>query len=115
MCEYSMSRILKSTVGASQRAITLLCYSAVAAYFLMTPRGGLAESPSKLETDEPGYRQTVSPFFKQHCLRCHGPEDQQADLRVDQNLPNDFLDVVAKGKWGEVVNVLNSHEMPPED
>jgi len=48
-------------------------------------------------------------------LRCHGPDDQQADFRVDQHLPNDFLNFTAKGKWGEVVNVLNSHEMPPED
>ena len=110
-----MSRIVKSTLGDSRRARTLFWCNSVAVCFLLTPRGGLAESPSKLETDEPGYHQTVIPFFKQHCVRCHGPEDQQADLRVDQHLPNDFLDVVARGKWGEVVNVLNSHEMPPED
>ncbi|MBC8355206.1 MAG: DUF1587 domain-containing protein [Planctomycetes bacterium] len=74
-----------------------------------------SQSVNDLLPDDTGYHRTVVPFFKQHCLPCHGPDDQQADLRVDQHLPNDFLDLVAKGKWGEVVNVLNSHEMPPED
>ncbi|MCB9921722.1 MAG: DUF1592 domain-containing protein [Planctomycetaceae bacterium] len=85
------------------------------AFLALVPSLGKSESPDGFQTDAAGYGEILVPFLTQHCIRCHGPEDQQADLRVDQNLPNDFLDVVAKGKWGEVVNVLNSHEMPPED
>ncbi|MEZ6064599.1 MAG: DUF1587 domain-containing protein [Planctomycetaceae bacterium] len=77
-----------------------------------------AEEPSSsasAEFDAQGHATIVVPFLRKHCLRCHGPEDHQADLRVDEHLPPDFLDLTIKGRWGEVVNVLNSHEMPPED
>ena len=104
-----MPRILHacSRAGSGSIASTLL--------LLVASHSTFAQTTSDFQPDDAGYRQTVLPFFQQHCLRCHGADDQQADLRVDQHLPNDFLDVVAKGKWGEVVNVLNSHEMPPED
>lgn len=65
--------------------------------------------------DEAGMRDLLLPFFKEHCIRCHGPEKDQGEFRVDRDLPNDFLSAAAAGKWAEVVNVLNSHEMPPED
>jgi hypothetical protein len=61
------------------------------------------------------YAQTVVPFFKKHCIECHGPNDAQAEFRVDKSIPNNFADSAARGHWSEVVNVLNSHEMPPED
>jgi mono/diheme cytochrome c family protein len=67
------------------------------------------------KADSSGYDTIVAPFFKQHCLKCHGEEKAKGDFRVDaKSLPNDFLDVVASGKWKEIVNVLNSHEMPPK-
>ena len=34
---------------------------------------------------------------------------------MDRDLSTDFLDAATKEKWGEVVDVLNSHEMPPEE
>ncbi|MDA1014412.1 MAG: DUF1592 domain-containing protein [Planctomycetota bacterium] len=69
----------------------------------------------KMAADEAGFEQVLKPFLKSHCIGCHGPAAQEGEFRVDVQLVNDFLDPVAKGKWGEVVNVLNSHEMPPED
>jgi mono/diheme cytochrome c family protein len=72
-----------------------------------------AENPS-LTPDSAGFARIAQPFFKEHCLRCHGPEKQKGDFRVDTQLPNTFLDPAAKEKWGEVVNALNGHEMPPK-
>lgn len=67
------------------------------------------------QPDAAGYDKTIVPFLKQHCAKCHGEEKPKGEFRVDAaKLPNDFLDVVASGKWREVVNVLNSHEMPPK-
>lgn len=63
--------------------------------------------------DAAGYA-TVQPFFKQHCLQCHGPDAQEGDFRVDQHLPNDFITRSASEKWTEVVNALNAGEMPPD-
>lgn len=64
--------------------------------------------------DAAGFQKFIAPFVKTHCVRCHGPEKKEGNFRVDQNLKNEFLDPATKEKWGEVVNVLNSHEMPPE-
>jgi len=65
--------------------------------------------------DGTGFAKQAEPFLREHCLRCHGPEKAKASFRVDRDLTTDFLDPATKEKWGEVVDVLNSHEMPPED
>ena len=61
------------------------------------------------------FRRDVLPFLDKHCKRCHGPDKSKGDLRVDEDLSTNFLDYVSHEKWGEVINVLNGHEMPPED
>ncbi len=75
-----------------------------------------AEKPLSATADSAnvGYREIVAPFFKQHCVRCHGEMKQEGEFHLERHLKTDFLDPSAKEKWGEVVNVLNSHEMPPE-
>lgn len=73
-----------------------------------------ADEPRVMKPDDLGFRDIISPFLKTHCLKCHGPDEKKGQLRIDQQLKNEFLDPTAKEKWGEVINVLNSHEMPPE-
>lgn len=69
----------------------------------------------KWEADDAGYKSIVAPFFAQHCAKCHGDAKPKGDFRTDATgLPNDFLDPSVSAKWKEVVNVLNSHEMPPK-
>lgn len=73
-----------------------------------------AEKPV-LSPDSVGYAKTVVPFFAIYCVSCHGGDKPKADFSLDgKKLPNDFLDPAAKGKWKEIVNALNSHEMPPK-
>ena len=72
-------------------------------------------TPKIWTPDSAGFQKTVAPFLKQHCERCHGSDVQEGRFRIDQNLPNDFFSHSAKEKWGEVANVLGSHEMPPKD
>jgi hypothetical protein len=62
----------------------------------------------------PDFGEVVTPFVRDHCVRCHGPEKQKGRLRLD-DLPNDFKDPAVVAKWTEVVNAVNAHEMPPED
>lgn len=64
--------------------------------------------------DDATFQKVVNPFLKVHCTRCHGATKQEGNLRVDQHLTMQFLDPSVKEKWGEVINVLNAHEMPPE-
>ena len=63
---------------------------------------------------DPGFKEVAQPFFKQHCVSCHGPEKQKGKLRLD-TLTANFSDALTAEKWKEVVNSINGHEMPPED
>jgi mono/diheme cytochrome c family protein len=74
----------------------------------------LAAVPARA-ADDPGYARTVEPFFKAYCNECHTGDKPKGEFRTDAKaLPANFLDAATKGKWREVINVLNSHEMPPK-
>ncbi len=74
-----------------------------------------AQEVSSFRADEAGFRSTVTPFLQKHCIDCHGPKKSKGGLRADEHLTTDFVDSLVHEKWGEVLNVLNGHEMPPED
>jgi len=52
-------------------------------------------------------------FLETHCLRCHGPETEKGDLRIDQ-LSRDFKLGADTHHWAEVIEQVNSGEMPPK-
>lgn len=67
------------------------------------------------EKAEIDYQRQIVPILKQHCFGCHGPEKQEAEIRLD-NLSTDVVnDRAAAEHWHEVLNVLNAAEMPPEE
>jgi mono/diheme cytochrome c family protein len=53
-------------------------------------------------------------FLKSHCVACHGPQKQEAKLRLDQ-LSSDLSDPAVARSWVEVMDQLNRGEMPPAD
>ncbi len=55
----------------------------------------------------------VATFFKAHCNKCHDEKKQKGDLRVD-NLMVDFSSPKIMGNWEEIMNRINSGDMPPE-
>ena len=52
-------------------------------------------------------------FLETHCLRCHGPEKEKGDLRIDQ-LSRDFKLGADTHHWAEIMEQVNSGEMPPK-
>jgi len=64
--------------------------------------------------DRPSFEQIVSPFFKEHCFRCHSETKQKAEFRID-TLSRDFVDNLSAQKWSEVISRMNAGEMPPKD
>lgn len=73
-------------------------------------------STSARAADDEGFRGVAVPFLKKHCTSCHSGDKPKGDFAIGiKTLPNDFLDLTARGRWKEIVNVLNSHEMPPKD
>ena len=53
-------------------------------------------------------------FLKTHCISCHGPDKEKGDLRLDQ-LSRNFRMGEDSHIWAEVIEKVNSGEMPPED
>ncbi len=53
-------------------------------------------------------------FLQKHCLRCHGAEKVERDLRIDR-LSRDFKSGADGHLWAEIVERINAGEMPPED
>ena len=80
-----------------------------------TETGGKPVDSSQFIPDDAGFVHSAAPFLQKHCIRCHGPEKQEADLRIDTQLTADLSDRGNRQRWAEVVDVLNSHSMPPDD
>jgi len=53
-------------------------------------------------------------FLEKHCFRCHGPEKEEGDVRIDR-LSRDFKSGVDTHHWAETLDKVNSGEMPPKD
>ena len=53
-------------------------------------------------------------FLKAHCISCHGPDKEKGDLRIDQ-LSRQFRLGEDAHVWAEIIEKVNSGEMPPED
>ena len=62
----------------------------------------------------PDFEREVRPFLKQHCYSCHDAKKAKAGFRIDQ-LGTDFLSGKTADHWHEVINQINSGEMPPKD
>lgn len=52
-------------------------------------------------------------FLEKHCISCHGPEKEKGDLRIDK-LSRDFKLGADAHHWAEVIEQVNSGEMPPK-
>ena len=64
--------------------------------------------------ETPVDKAVLGSFLKEHCIRCHGAEKQKAKLRFDE-LDFSISDNGEALHYQDVLDVLNSGEMPPED
>ncbi|MCH2203005.1 MAG: DUF1587 domain-containing protein, partial [Fuerstiella sp.] len=56
----------------------------------------------------------LSTFVDNYCVRCHGPEEQKGEFRIDR-APAKLTDSRFVIHWGKVLERLTSGEMPPPD
>ena len=66
------------------------------------------------EADVEAYEQSVQSILIKSCLDCHGPEESQGRLRIDQ-LDPDLLAGKDVAQWREIYNAISHQEMPPQD
>ena len=71
-------------------------------------------TPPVLAPDLKTFRADIEPILLQACSKCHGPDQQKGDLRLD-TLDADLFRGKDVDWWLEVLNVLTNGEMPPED
>ncbi len=53
-------------------------------------------------------------YLKNHCIRCHGNKEQNADRRFDL-LNTELSDQQTAEQWQEILDVINLGKMPPGD
>ena len=59
-------------------------------------------------------KDVIGPFIENHCVKCHGPKKQKAKMRLDI-LSLDISNNSQAQLWQDVLDTLNSGDMPPED
>jgi len=59
------------------------------------------------------FNAVVTPFFEANCTSCHGEKKHKGDLRVD-TLARDFLNAAVAGHWMDIMDRINSGDMPPK-
>jgi len=64
------------------------------------------------KSDKKQFETDIQPFFKKHCIKCHGPEKQKGDLRLDSLETIDAVD--RQELFRKVQEVIRLAEMPPE-
>lgn len=81
----------------------------------MTALGGLSVLPlSKVQGKPISFEKSVEPILEEYCLKCHGPDEQENDVRVD-TLDRDFVNGRDGETWHDMHDVLVLRDMPPED
>ena len=63
------------------------------------------------------FQKEIKPFLTEHCLRCHGKQTAEADLRIDllRNNWEGDREYSETGHWNQIRYRLLMQEMPPAD
>ncbi|MBM82615.1 MAG: hypothetical protein CMJ78_18790, partial [Planctomycetaceae bacterium] len=64
--------------------------------------------------DSSAFKSKVLPFFKAHCVKCHGPTKRKGDIRVHA-LDGDLSSGKDLETWESILDILKFGEMPPID
>lgn len=76
----------------------------------VTPPNAIA---GDFDPDLETFQQTIKPFFRKHCVSCHGKVEQEAGLRLD-TIETDFGKSSTASRWTEIMDRINAGEMPPK-
>ncbi|MDG1894767.1 MAG: DUF1592 domain-containing protein [Fuerstiella sp.] len=57
----------------------------------------------------------IRPILQAKCFRCHGPNKQNAEVRLDNISTNLVENSLGTDTWHDALNAINKGEMPPDD
>src|SRR5712671_5626708 len=92
------TRLIRCTLPSIALAGVMACASHTA---VAAPAAGL-------------FAEVGVPFVESHCVSCHGKEKQKANLAL-HTVRDDLALLRARKQWAEVVRMVESGDMPPED
>jgi hypothetical protein len=67
---------------------------------------------SSMASPDP-FKTAIQPFLDEHCMNCHDEDTARAGFRLD-TLDTDFTKGNNAGLWKEVMDQINSGQMPPK-
>ena len=73
-----------------------------------------ATSRTAIPAGQEGFKVQVAAFFKDNCIKCHGPEKSKGKITL-HTLDGDLTAGRDMERWDKIMKVLKSGEMPPED
>ncbi len=72
-------------------------------------------APDLLAQQQEHYEDEIYPFFEEYCFSCHG-DGRQVEAGINLFAATDLADIgLNEGKWGRVLGMLESGQMPPKD
>lgn len=84
------------------------------AYLLRPDESSAALEPHRPPAITQLPRAKLEPFLNRYCIECHGPDEQNGQVRFDQ-LDWQVSNVDNAQRWQDVLDQLNAGDMPPED
>ncbi len=93
-------RVMKTTFASPCRRLVLGFAAALTGATLVS---GSAE-----------FDELLMPFMEEHCYKCHGPDKQKGDIRLD-DLSTDFSKAANAITWQDISDMLIIGDMPPEE
>ena len=80
--------------------------------WILAPVARVSADPPQPST--PINQEVALPFLKKYCLDCHGKEETEGGLDLYE-YDWDVQDNVTAQDWQDVLDVLNSGDMPPRE
>ena len=62
----------------------------------------------------PSFKKDVAPVFEAYCVKCHGPDKSKGKISL-HTLDGDLSAGRELERWEDILEMLESGEMPPED
>ena len=96
-----------------QRFPTKFSPLVIVCFILLIAVGNPARAQNGAVGTAGDFTKNIRPFLEQHCLQCHGEDEQKGDFRLD-TLELNFINAGIAGRWTDVMDRMNTGEMPPK-
>ncbi|MFM1943644.1 MAG: hypothetical protein RI897_2626 [Verrucomicrobiota bacterium] len=113
----SLSEACMTIVGFMNRGVRGALRVWLALALVLSCRGEslIERDEEALRTDAgKAFEEVIAPFVKDYCQRCHGQDRQRGGINLESAVKNPG-ETAANHLWKQVIAVIKSSDMPPQD